>query len=72
MQNSQRQYWGKQNSVLPEIDLIGLQIDSYNDFLQNGIKSALEQVNANNGIEDYTGKNWLLKFGDYRFNEPKY
>lgn len=72
MINSQRQYWGKQNSVLPEIDLIGLQIDSYNDFLQNGIKSALEQVNANNGIEDYTGKNWLLKFGDYRFNEPKY
>ncbi len=72
MINSQRQHWGKQHTVLPELDLIGLQIDSYEDFLKNGIKSALEQVNADKGIEDYTGKNWLLKFGDYRFNEPKY
>lgn len=28
-------------------------------------------MNAGKGIEDYTGKNWLLKFGEHRLGEPK-
>jgi DNA-directed RNA polymerase subunit beta len=72
MQNSQRQYWGKKTEELPELDLIGLQIESYEDFLQNGIQESLSQINGGRGIEDYTGKNWLLKFGAHHYNEPKY
>ncbi len=71
MPDSQRQYWGKQQAVLPELDLIELQKASYQQFLHEGIKHSLEQVNAGKGIEDYTGKNWLLKFGEHRFGEPK-
>lgn len=48
-----------------------MQKESYQQFLHEGIKHSLEQVNAGKGIEDYTGKNWLLKFGEHRFAEPK-
>ncbi len=72
MHKSQRQYWGQKHGILPELDLIGLQIESYEDFLKNGIEESLSQINGGKGIEDYTGKNWLLKFGSHRFNEPKY
>ncbi len=72
MPHIKRQNWGQSHSILPELDLIKLQIDSYQDFLENGIKDSLEHVNADNGIEDYTGKNWALKFGNYRFGKAKY
>ena len=71
MSTSQRHNWGKDNTVLPKLDLIDLQQKSYQDFLDSGIKEALEQVNAGKGIEDYTGKNWLLKFGEHRLGEAK-
>ena len=71
MPHSQRQNWGKQHQILPELDLIKLQKESYQDFLDHGIEDSLNQVNADNGIEDYTGKNWLLKFGEHRFGETK-
>jgi DNA-directed RNA polymerase subunit beta len=67
-----RQNWGKDYKKLPELDLVGLQIASYKDFLQNGIRESLDEINSENGIEDFTGKNWSIKFGDYRFGEPKY
>ena len=67
-----RQNWGKDYKQLPELDLVGLQIASYKDFLKNGIRESLDEINNENGIEDFTGKNWSIKFGDYRFGEPKY
>lgn len=67
-----RQNWGKQHKVLPELDLIQLQKQSYQWFLDHGIKEALGDINLDNGIEDYTGKNWRLTFGDYRFGDSKY
>lgn len=71
MSTSQRHNWGKEKKNLPKLDLIALQQKSYQDFLDNGIKEALEQVNAGRGIEDYTGKNWQLKFGEHRLGEAK-
>ena len=71
MPNGLRQNWGKASSKLPELDLVGLQLQSYEHFLQHGIQDALEEV-YQNGIEDYTGKNWRLQFGEYRFGKPKY
>lgn len=72
MQTTIRQYWGKTNIPLPELNLTQLQKDSYQEFLANGIREALEEINSENGIEDFTGKNWSLKFGEYRFGAPKY
>ncbi len=67
-----RQNWGFDNKVLPELNLVKLQLDSYEDFLQNGITRSLLEVNGEHGIEDYTGKNWRLSFGEYRFGKSKY
>lgn len=72
MKQSPRQNWGKTYKHLPELDLVKLQIDSYSQFLNSGISEALDEVNGERGIEDYTGKNWSLRFGAYRFALPKY
>ena len=67
-----RQNWGKQHKVLPELDLIKLQKDNYQWFLEKGILESLQEVNGEKGIEDFTGKNWSLSFGAYRFGLAKY
>ncbi|HNS65056.1 MAG TPA: DNA-directed RNA polymerase subunit beta, partial [Candidatus Woesebacteria bacterium] len=72
MSDNTRQNWGKHHVVVPELDLVGLQKQSYQEFLENGIATALREVTGEKGIEDYTGKSWALKFGGYRFGEPKY
>jgi DNA-directed RNA polymerase subunit beta len=72
MQQMKRHNWGSDHDILPELDLVELQKESYDRFLSEGISQSLAQVNAEKGIEDYTGKNWVLKFGEHKFGEPKY
>ncbi|MFZ5376409.1 MAG: DNA-directed RNA polymerase subunit beta [Patescibacteria group bacterium] len=72
MPRIKRENWGKQHSVLPELDLVKLQLESYKEFLEKGIAEALQEVNGEKGIEDFTGKNWALRFGEFRFGKPKY
>ncbi len=71
-QKAKRQNWGQNHQILPILDLIKLQSESYQEFLDHGIKEALQEVNGVKGIEDFTGKNWSLTFGEYRFGEAKY
>lgn len=71
-QKAKRQNWGQNHQILPILDLIKLQSESYQEFLDQGIKEALQEVNGVKGIEDFTGKNWSLSFGQYRFGEAKY
>jgi len=68
MSKSKRLYWGKTDIKLPELDLIGVQKESYQWFLDEGIKTTFEELGP---IEDFTGKNWRLEFSDYSFLEPK-
>lgn len=72
MSHTPRQYWGKQQAHLPELDLVQLQKESYEEFLKGGIKESLQEVNGERGIEDFTGKNWSISFGSYWFGKPKY
>ena len=72
MPQAKRQNWGNQHQVVPQLDLISLQVESYKDFLKVGILEALSEINGEKGIEDFTGKNWALKFGEYRLGESKY
>lgn len=72
MIRTKRVNWGKEHSILPKLDLIELQRESYEWFLQEGIRQSLAEVNGEKGIEDFTGKNWALSFGQFRFGEPKY
>ncbi len=72
MPRTLRQNWGKTHTKLPQLDLIGLQLQSYQHFLTSGIGEALAEISSDKGIEDYTGKNWALKFGEYRFGQAKH
>lgn len=60
--------WGK-SSLRPELNLIQLQLDSYNWFLFEGIKEVLDEISP---VEDFTGKNWTLELGEASFGKPKY
>lgn len=66
--NQTRQYWGKQYSDLPQLDLTLVQRESYQWFLEHGIKELLSEVSP---ITDFTGKNWQLSFGDYFFGKAR-
>jgi len=65
---SKRQYWGKHYQDLPQLDLTLIQRESYQWFLEHGIKELLQEVSP---VTDFTGKNWELSFGDYYFGKPR-
>ncbi len=67
--NNQRKFWSKIPAIVPELNLIQIQLDSYKWFLSEGIKEVLEEINP---VEDFTGKNWLLELGQFHFGKPKY
>lgn len=59
---------GQKQFELPELDLLAVQKESYNWFLDEGITLMLKEISP---IEDYSGKNWTLAFGKHSFDEPK-
>ena len=63
-----RLYWGKDYRDLPPLDLTLVQRESYQWFLETGIRNLLAEVSP---ITDFTGKNWTLSFGDYYFGRPR-
>ncbi|MCL4366330.1 DNA-directed RNA polymerase subunit beta, partial [Patescibacteria group bacterium] len=64
-----RKYFGKAPAAVPELNLIQIQLDSYNWFLKTGIAEVLEEISP---VEDFTGKNWTLQLGSFYFGKPKY
>ncbi|HCP08952.1 MAG TPA: DNA-directed RNA polymerase subunit beta [Candidatus Moranbacteria bacterium] len=50
-------------------NLIEVQINSYDWFLEKGLKDLLKEVNP---VTDFTGKDLELFFEDYYLDEPKY
>lgn len=64
----QRQNWGKDYEDLPTLDLTLVQRESYQWFLEEGVKELLSSVSP---ISDFTGKNWELAWGDYYFGKPR-
>lgn len=66
--NSHRLYWGKEYIDLPELDLTLVQRESYQWFLEEGVKALLSEISP---VHDFTGKNWELSFGDYFFGKPR-
>jgi len=62
--------WGQIKDVnLPELDLVKVQRDSFEQFLQTGIKEVIDEISP---IDDFTSKNFTLEFGDYFFGKPKH
>mgnify|MGYP001500622605 CR=1 FL=1 len=66
--SNNRLYWGKNYPDLPQLDLTLVQRESYQWFLEQGIKELVEEVTP---MTDFTGKNWELTFGDYYFGRPR-
>lgn len=52
-----RRNFGKEEKNLPQLDLIAVQRESWNDFLATGVADELTEVSP---IDDFTGKNWQL------------
>ena len=55
--------------VLPIPNLIELQLDSFNWFVEKGLRELFDEISP---IKDFTGKVMELQFLDYEFGEPKY
>lgn len=66
---SERLYWGKDFKNLPRLDFTSIQKESYQEFLDKGMRDLIAEINP---VSDFTGKNWELTLGDYSFGKPKY
>ncbi len=58
--------WGKDFELLPQLDLLTIQKQSYKWFLEEGIKEVLQEISP---IDDFTEKNWNLELKDYRIGK---
>ena len=63
-----RENWGTINPVLPELNLTQIQINSYKQFLEDGIRESLTELNP---IRDFTGKVFEFEFLSNRIGLPK-
>ncbi len=60
-----RTSWGKKYPNLPKLDLIQIQKESWNNFLE---KELIETIQSISPISDYTGNNWQLELGEISFD----
>jgi len=68
--NSKRKYFNKQVDKDIEIpQLIEIQLDSYEDFLNEGIRELLDEISP---IQDFSGKKLELRLLEHTIDEPKY
>src|SRR3989339_873086 len=63
-----RENWGQITPKLENLDLTQIQIDSYKQFLEEGIKESLTELNP---IKDFTGKVFEFEFLSSRVGLPK-
>jgi DNA-directed RNA polymerase subunit beta len=65
MGSSKRINWGKKHPNLPKLDLVKIQKESWNRFLE---KELNETIKAISPISDYTGNNWQLELGNLNYD----
>lgn len=63
-----RKQFNKSPVSVPLPNLMEIQTDSYDWFFREGLKELLEEITP---VEDITGENYLLEFGDYTLSQPK-
>ncbi|HYK08603.1 MAG TPA: DNA-directed RNA polymerase subunit beta [Candidatus Eisenbacteria bacterium] len=64
-----RQNWGRDYSIVPQLDLLEIQKKSYTWFREHAIGEILQEISP---VSDFTEKNWSLSFGHYRLGKPNY
>ena len=65
----ERKRYARIPEVLPIPNLIELQLDSFNWFIENGLRELLDEISP---IQDFTGRVMELRFKEYEFEAPKY
>ncbi len=66
---SARKSYARIPEVLPIPNLIELQLDSFQWFIEKGLRELLDEISP---IKDFTGKVMELQFLEYEFGPPKY
>ena len=66
---SARKSYARIPEVLPIPNLIELQLDSFQWFVEKGLRELFDEISP---IKDFTGKVMELQFLDYEFGPPKY
>ncbi len=66
--SGKRVFFTSGDDNLPLPNLIAHQEDSWREFVQDGLSEIFSEINP---IDDYTGQKLALRFGSYRFDEPK-
>ena len=61
MPSAKRTNWGKKYPNLPKIDLLKIQKESWEAFLNSELSQTIKTISP---ISDYTGNNWQLELGD--------
>lgn len=61
--------WGQTAKDLPKLDLVEIQKESYQWFVNVGLAELIVEISP---VEDFTGKNWNLTFGQHYFDKPRY
>lgn len=62
-----RKNFGKQEKNLPVLDLTHIQRESWQKFLETGVAEEIKSISP---IDDFTGKNWQLVFGEHSLGKP--
>lgn len=62
-----RQNWGRTYTALPQMDLLAIQKQSYQWFLEHAIGDIIKEISP---VEDFTEKNWSLFLKSYRIGKP--
>lgn len=66
MPSAKRTNWGKKYPNLPKLDLVKIQKDSWENFLQTELSQTIQTISP---ISDYTGNNWQLELGELTLEE---
>jgi len=66
-QKKRRFFLGRKYSALPSLDLLAIQKESWQQFLDKGIRKGLDSISP---IEDRSGKKWQLTLGECYISSP--
>ena len=64
-----RTYFRNQRVEVPLPSLVELQLNSYSWLFREGLRELFDEISP---IDDFTGKNYRLEFGEYFLEDPKH
>lgn len=65
MPSAKRINWGKNYPNLPKLDLINIQKESWQHFLEKEFRQTIQSISP---VLDYTGNNWQLELGELTYD----